>query len=90
MPWLVSVSIYPLAAGYSEWMEAAVQHFKYFDKDTSGEIEPAEFVELYANLKTHGYPLDSIEVAKGKMDADKDGKISLPEYCQWLSDIKFG
>ena len=75
---------------YAEWMEAAVQHFKYFDADQSGSIDSAEFAQLYENLKGHGYPLGTVEEATATMDADGDGHVNLTEYCGWLQKLRTG
>ena len=76
--------------GYAAWMEAAVQHFRFFDADLSGEIDSTEFAQLYENLKGHGYPLGTVEEATAAMDADGDGHVNLTEYCGWLQKLRTG
>lgn len=76
---------------YAQWMEGAVQHFGFFDKDRSGGIDATEFADLWENLKTHGYPVGgSAGESMAAMDADGDGEVTLTEYCRWLTEIKYG
>eukprot|EP00039_Didymoeca_costata_P019131 m.336364 g.336364 ORF g.336364 m.336364 type:complete len:167 (+) comp17830_c0_seq1:81-581(+) len=75
---------------FSEFLEQAVQHFKYFDKDHNGSIDKDEFKHLYDNLMTHKYPLGTMEQAIKAMDSDGNGEIQLTEYCDYLCKLKFG
>jgi len=77
-------------AQYAEWMEKCIDHFKFFDADRNGHLDMEEFSKLYDNLKQHGYPLGTLADAQQALDKDGDSRVDLREYCQWLTDIKYG
>ena len=52
--------------------------------------QAGEFAKLYSNLKQHGYPMGTIAEARKALDQNDDSRIELREYCQWLTDIKYG
>merc|ERR1712232_1213796 len=68
---------------------ALLSNFRVFDKDGSGYLSKAEFVEMMADLGYEfGDPLDGQlsaggELAFGMVDADGNEQISYEEFAQW-------
>eukprot|EP00118_Oscarella_pearsei_P011837 m.82612 g.82612 ORF g.82612 m.82612 type:complete len:73 (+) comp36302_c0_seq2:289-507(+) len=66
----------------------AIDFFKYYDKDHSGDIDRKEFKAVYDQLKAGGHRLGSFEEAITALDTSGDGLISLNEYVNWLIRTK--
>ena len=65
--------------------------FNSFDKDRSGSLEMGEFPlminQLFAYLKETPPSQTDIQFMMNKHDADKNGKITIPEFKRMLYDL---
>lgn len=64
-------------------IQEAVKLFKKFDKDDSDTIDREEFKELMASLKACDE--SQLDSARQSLDTSGDGKISFPEFLNWLN-----
>ncbi|XP_062506912.1 uncharacterized protein LOC134183406 isoform X2 [Corticium candelabrum] len=71
----------------AQWAQA-IDFFKYYDKDLSGDIDPDEFKPVYKQLLDAGHKLGTLEQAIATLDTNGDHLISLNEYIGWL--VKLG
>jgi Ca2+-binding EF-hand superfamily protein len=69
-----------------QWAQA-IEFFKYYDKDMSGDIDREEFKPVYKSLIKAGYNLGGLDQAIATLDESGDGKVSLNEYVSWLVKI---
>ncbi|XP_065843021.1 calmodulin-like protein 3 [Oscarella lobularis] len=69
-------------------LTAAIDFFKFYDKDHSGDIDRKEFRAVYDSLKKAGHSLGSFDDALASLDTSGDGLVSLNEYVNWLMRTK--
>ena len=68
-------------------IERAVEMFKIYDRDGSGELDRSEFKQLHADV---GGDPQFVDSALNSIDIDKDGNISFYEFLKWLNWIDMG
>ena len=63
-------------------MKKAVEMFKKYDTDGSGNIERDEFTQLMIAIDC---PREKIDEAFKSLDSDGNGIITFPEFLSWLN-----
>eukprot|EP00753_Platysulcus_tardus_P006733 PLAT14509.1.p2 GENE.PLAT14509.1~~PLAT14509.1.p2 ORF type:complete len:268 (-),score=98.53 PLAT14509.1:28-714(-) len=65
-------------------LKQASEYFKFFDADSSGELDASEFGKLHENLLSYGFVLPSMSASVAELDKDSSGTINFNEYVAWL------
>ena len=60
----------------------AVEEFRKYDSDKSGQLDQSEFREMMQGLKYD--KVLNIDEAFSTLDVNGDGGVSFPEFLAWL------
>uniref|UniRef100_A0A1I8G483 Calmodulin n=1 Tax=Macrostomum lignano TaxID=282301 RepID=A0A1I8G483_9PLAT len=73
----------------AKWREEWYQIFQKFDKDGSGFIDEHELPQLMVEIGSKTtYSPEQFRRWIAEHDANKDGKISYPEFLNWVRGAK--
>jgi Ca2+-binding EF-hand superfamily protein len=62
-------------------------YFKYYDEENNGELNRAEFLNVYNYMKDSGYVLEDFELVFDEIDTTKDGTINYNEFIVWMVGV---